>query len=70
MRDFFFQIFLRVAHYFSTLHILDSLGLKGSVDEATRLQKIFEQHFEGKTFKEGWMMSNVPKVSTVLTSPL
>jgi hypothetical protein len=39
-------------------------------EETARLQKIFEQHYDGKPFKQGWLMSNVPKVSTMFPSLL
>ena len=63
------MILLQIAHYFSTLHILDSLGMKEAAREETaRLQKILEQHYDGKTFKQGWLMSSVPNVRTIFPS--
>jgi hypothetical protein len=47
----------------SIFHILDSMGMNPlAKEEAKRLQNIFLKYFEGETFKEGRIATNVPRV--------
>jgi hypothetical protein len=50
----------------SIFHILDSLGMNPlGKEEAKRLQNIFLKYFEGETFKEGRIATNVPRVHLI-----
>jgi hypothetical protein len=59
-------VVLRLNEYLRVFHILDSLP-NNSIGkrEANQLQRILLNHFEGETFKEGRISTNVAKVIPV-----